>query len=345
MLFRPFRLLTWLKLGFIGFLGGGMVVASSGFNFNAPVTPPRTPSGDVPPNVAEIYQAIRHIHLADYFHLFVIGLAVIVVIALIFLYLFCRFRFILFDSVVTGRASVGRGWRLYSSQANRYFGFWLVYRLVTWGVILLIVGMPLWHAYKNGVFNGDNSLSAFFAIIASIALGALAASIVFGIISTLAKDFVMPVLALDDLALGDAWSAVWRVVVSEPGAWAAYLGLKLLCAIGAWICLTIASVLLILPALIIIGIPTGILAAIGAVAFKSIGAAAGIIIFCIAGAVAATGFCSLYMILGAPVTVFFASYAFYFFGGRYPKLAALLWPQPVSPAPATQMASPQPATQ
>ena len=145
-------------------------------------------------------------------------------LALIFLYLFCRFRFILFDSVVTGQPAIGRGWRQYASQANRYFGFWLVFRLVNWAVVVLIVGVPLWHAYKSGLFSGDNSLPAFFAVIASIALGALAAGIVFAIMSTLAKDFVMPVLALDDLPLGDAWSAVWRVVVSEPGAWAAYHG-------------------------------------------------------------------------------------------------------------------------
>lgn len=341
MLFRPFRLGAWLKMGFIGFLGGGMVIASGGLNFRAPVIPPKTPRGDVPPDVADIYQAIRHIHLADYFHLFVIAVAVIVVIALIFLYLFSRFRFILFDSVVTARPAVGRGWRIYVSQANRYFGFWLVFRLVHWAVMFLIVGLPLWHAYKNGVFSGDNSLPAFFTIIASIALGALAASIVFAVVSTLAKDFVMPVLALDDLALGDAWSAVWRVVASEPGAWAAYMGLKLLCAVGAWVCLTIAFFVVALPAFIVIGIPAGILVAIGVLVFKTVGALAGIIVFCLAGLLVAAGFACLLMILGAPVTVFFAAYAFYFFGGRYPKLAALLWPQPIPP-PIPQMAGTQP---
>jgi hypothetical protein len=35
----------------------------------------------------------------------------------------------------------------------------------------------------------------------------------------------------------------------------------------------------------------------------------------------------LALILTAPISVFFTSYALYFFGGRYPRLAALLWPQ------------------
>jgi len=344
MLFHPFRLSNWLKMGFIGFLSGGMVVANSGFNFRAPVIPPGT-HRDASPDAADIYQAIRHIHLADYFHLFVIAAVVIAVIALVFLYLFSRFRFVLFDSVITGRPVIDRGWRLYASQANRYFGFWLVFRLVHLAVMFLIVGLPLLHAYRTGVFSGDNSLPALFAVIASIALAALTAGIIFAVVSTLAKDFVMPVLALDDLALGDAWSAVWRVVASEPGAWAAYMGLKLLCAVGAGFCLAIAFFIAVLPAFIVIGIPAGLLVALGVLVFKGVGALAGIIIFCLAGLLVAAGFACLLMILGAPVTVFFASYAFYFFGGRYPKLAALLWPQPLPPAPVTQMAGAQPTPQ
>jgi hypothetical protein len=333
MLFRPFRLGTWLKIGFIGLLGGGAVVANGGFNFRVPAVPSGGHRGDLPPETEDIFRAIRAIHLADYFYIFLIVIAVIIVFALIFLYLFCRFRFILFDTVVTGQAGVGRGWRKYESQANRYFGFWLAFRLLNWATMFLIVGMPLWHAYKSGVFSGDNSLPEFFAILASIALAAIAAGIVLAIVSTLAKDFVMPVVALDDLSIGDAWSAVWRVVASEPRAWAAYMGMKLLCALGSGIALSIAFVIAMLPAAIVIGIPVGVLVAIGILAFKTIGAVAGIIICGIAGLLAAAGFLCLLLMLTAPVSVFFTSYALYFFGGRYPKLAALLWPQPVPPAP------------
>jgi len=155
MLFRPFRLGMWLKIGLIGLLGGAVVSGGGGSNFRAPVMPRKVPQGDLPHNVDDILRAIRSIHLADYFHIIVIVIAVIVVLALIFLYLFCRFRFILFDTVITGRAEIARGWQKYESQANRYFGFWLVFKLVTWGAFFLIVGWPLWRAYKNGLFSGD----------------------------------------------------------------------------------------------------------------------------------------------------------------------------------------------
>jgi hypothetical protein len=344
MLFHPFRVGTWLKIGLIGLLGGGAIVSGGGSSFRVPAIP-RNGHGDLPPNAEDILRAIRSIHLADYFHVFVIVIGVIVVLALIFLYLFCRFRFILFDSVVTGQPDIESGWRKYESQANRYFGFWLAFRLATWGALVLIVGVPLWKAYKSGIFSGDNSLPIFFAMIASVALGALVVGIAFAIVSTLAKDFVMPVLALDDLSVGDAWSAVWRVAASEPGAWAAYMGMKLLCAIGSSIALSVAFVIAMLPALIVIGIPVGILAVLGVVAFKTIGAVFGIIIVCVAVLLAAAGFVCLLLFLTAPISVFFTSYALYFFGGRYPKLAALLSPQPVPPAPISPTAVTQPLPQ
>ena len=344
MLFHPFRLGTWLKMGLIGLLGGGAIVSGGGSNFRVPAIP-RNGHRNLPPNTEDILRAMRSIHLADYFHVFVIVIGVIVVLALIFLYLFCRFRFILFDSVVTGQPDIESGWRKYESQANRYFGFWLAFRLTTWGALVLIVGVPLWKAYKSGIFSGDNSLPIFFAMIASVALGALVVGIAFAVVSTLAKDFVMPVLALDDLSVGDAWSAVWRVAASEPGAWAAYMGMKLLCAIGSSIALTIAFVIAMLPAFIVIGIPVGILVVLGVFAFKTIGAVAGIIVCCIAALLAAAGIVCLLLILTAPISVFFTSYALYFFGGRYPKLAALLSPQPIPLAPISPAAVTQPLPQ
>lgn len=344
MLFHPFRLSTWLKIGFIGLLGGGVARFSGNFNFRAPVIPPEIHGGNFPDDpFREIQRVLHSIHLADYAHIIIGVLITILAVSLIFLYLFCRFRFVLFDSVITGQPVVGRGWRLYASQANRYFGFWLVFRLVNWSVIALIVGVPLWHAYKNGVFSGDNSLFAFLEIIGSIALGAFAAMIVFAVISTLMKDFIMPIMALDDLTLGDAWSVLWRVIASEPGAWAGYLALKLVLTLVGGIAMGIASVVALLPAMVVLAIPVGLLVALGIVTLKAAGMALAIIFFSLAGLLVVTCILLLTVFLAAPFTVFFASYAFYFFGGRYPKLGALLWPQPAPIAPVPQMAGTQPA--
>lgn len=342
MLFKPFRLGTWIKMGFIGLLGGGLATAN--LNFRGQMFTPQFPRGEFPSDpLYEIQRAIRTVHLADYFHLIVICVAVVIAISLVFLYLFCRFRFVLFDSVISGQPTVGRGWRQYASQANRYFGFWLVFRLVTLGAMALIIGMPLWNAYKSGVFSGDDSVPALFHLLASIAVGAIAAGAVLAIVSTLMKDFIMPIMALDDLLLGDAWSALWRVIASEPGAWLGYLGMKVVFAIGAGIALGIAAVIAMLPACVIVGIPVAAFAVPGIFALKAGATAVAVVLFVIAGLLAAAGMCCVYMMLAAPLSVFFPAYAFYFFGGRYPKLGALLWPQPAPPTPAPQMAGTQPA--
>jgi hypothetical protein len=65
MLFKPFRLGIWLKMGFIGLLGGGVARFSSGnLNFRGPMFPPsRTPSGRMPDDpFAELrlYSCDRH---------------------------------------------------------------------------------------------------------------------------------------------------------------------------------------------------------------------------------------------------------------------------------------------
>jgi hypothetical protein len=332
-------------MGFIGLLGGGVARFSGNLNFRGPIVPPHTPRSGMPEDpFAELQRLMHSIHVADYLHAIMIGLIIAVAISLIFLYLFCRFRFVLFDSVITTQPAVGRGWRLYASQANRYFGFWLVFRLVNLGVIALIIGVPLWHAYKSGALGGDDSLLVLFKLFASIALGAIAAGIVFAIISTLMKDFIMPIMALDDLALGDAWSALWRVIASEPRAWAGYLGMKLVLTIGAGIALAIASFIVLIPAIVLLGIPVGIFVGLGVFTLKTAGLAVGVAMFAIGGLIAAAGGCCIYMLLTAPITVFFASYAFYFFGGRYPKLGALLWPQPTPVTPVPQMAGTQPVS-
>jgi hypothetical protein len=335
LLFQRFRLGIWLRFGLIGLLGGGLVTAGGGgggSSFNPDNLNSRLPSGQGSPQLADIARAIRSVHLADYIQYFVAGFVAIVVLAMVFQYLFCRFRFILFDAVVTGQPDIGKGWNKYGSQAYRYFGFWLAYRLTYWGALFMIVGVPLLHAYKAGVFSRDNSLPELFAVFAPIGLSLLVMSICFAVVSTLVKDFVLPVLALDDFTLGDAWSAVWRVVSSEPGAWALYMVMKLVSAFLAGIAFAIAFVIALIPTLIAVGIPAGILIAIGVVIIKAGSVVGGGVVCGIAGLIIVAGVFFVLLLLSAPVSVFFASYAFYFFGGRYPKLAALLWPQPIPPA-------------
>lgn len=330
MLFQPFRISTWLKMGFIGWLAGGFITMRIGFR--GPVMPLQFPRERLPRDpVEEINRLIRAVQAHENFVALLIALAIIgLVLGVVFLYLFCRFRFILFDSVLSARAAVGRGWRGYSPQANRYFGFWFVYALVKWGTLGVVVGLPLWRAYKNGLFQGANPVGAIVGLVATVGFALFSLAIVFSIVSTLLTDFILPLMALDDLSFAAAWSAVRELVAAEPGSWAGYMGLKLVLALATGIGVSIASVFLVLALLVVLVIPVGLLGGIGVVLMKTAGPAGlamggfliGVAVLFVIAAVI-----SLVLFVIAPVSVFFSAYALYFFGGRYPKLGALLWPQ------------------
>jgi hypothetical protein len=332
----PFRLRTWIKMGFIGWLAGGVVTVS--LNVRGPMLPRNFPGGTFPndpfKDINEAIRSIRFEQLAGVVALLVVVLLTALIVSLIFSYLFSRFRFILFDSVISGQVVIGRGWQRYRDQGNRYFLFWLVFNLATWVALWFIVGVPIWHAYKHGLFQGDQPLFAFFDLLASVALGLLAFGLVAGVISTLAKDFIMPMMALDNLTIGQAFSALKEYIAAEPGAWAGYFGMKLALAFGAGIVLGLASAFAFLVLLLVMMIPAAVLILLGVLAMKA-AIGLGIAIFVLTGiAVVIACFCMAFCLM-APVSVFFAAYAFYFFGGRYPRLGGLLWPQPPPPAPPT----------
>jgi hypothetical protein len=324
----PFHFKTWLKMGFIGWLAGELAGGTHfGGNFPGQWSTP-APTHPRVPNV--------HFPGGEIFVIIGAVLAFVVIVGIIFTYLFSRFRFVLFDSVLKRDIMIGRGWHLYGSQAGRYFGFWLLFSLLSFACVVGIVGIPLMHAYKAGVFqHGFDDLQAIFMLMGSVFLGLFLFGLAFFILSTLAKDFLVPLMALDNLSVGDAWTVLKNMGKAEPWAFLGYLGLKFVLYIVAIMLFSIAMVI----AAIMFAIPVGLLFLIGFLIAKVAGGiSAGLAIaLCVAGGtIAAAVFVCLAMALSAPFCAFFASYSLYFFGGRYPKLGALLWPEtPITPQPAS----------
>jgi hypothetical protein len=170
-------------------------------------------------------------------------------------------------------------------------------------------------------------------------LGAFLFAIIAAIIASLANDFAVPLLALDDATIGGAWSALKEMISAEPWAFAGYLGMKVVLSIAAGIVIGIAMIVVLL----VLAVPAVVVVAMLAYLLKDSGAAGmaiGILLAVIGILVALALLLSLSMLATAPVSVFFTSYAFYFLGGRYPRLGALLWPPP--PAPITPPLMPPP---
>lgn len=334
MLFRPFRLRTWIKVGFMAWLAGS-AGAGGNFNYNGG----SLPNGEMPPGLHDIEGTIRNF-LFEHWPL-ILSIAVFVfLIWLVFLYISCRFRFILLDSVLWRDAQIGRGWQNYRQQGGRYFGFMVAFGLLSTLVLGLMIGIPLWRAYKSGVFSSGNPLAELLRILIPMILGVFVFVIVAAIVNSLATDFVTPLMALDNMTIGQSWRALRELAAAEPGAFAGYLGMKLVLSIAAGIASAIAMVM----ALLILAIPAVILVVIFIALLKGAGAVAAAV-----GIVAAVigivlGIClvfTLVFLVTAPIGVFFTAYSLYFFSGRYPKLDGLLWP-PAPVQPSSPWATPPP---
>lgn len=329
MLFRPFRLKTWLKIGFIGWIAGGSA-ASGNFNYSVPSMPPGQASPF--PSLQDVEPAVRNF-LSHYWPLIAVMAALVVAISLVFAYLSCRFRFILMDTVLQKDPQIGRGWSLYRAQAHRYLAFIVSFLFIFWALLALTVGLPLWRAYKAGILHSDNLLPEIFGVLGLIILGSSIVALLAGIVLSLANDFGVPVLALDNLTLGGALSVLKQIIAADFWAFAGYLGMKLVLTIAAGIVIAIpfiaVFVILMLPAILLVVLVVAMVKAMGAM-----GIAVGIFLGAIGGVAFVVLLSGSGLLALAPLSVFFTSYSLYFFGGRYPKLGALLSPEPAPIPPA-----------
>jgi hypothetical protein len=164
--------------------------------------------------------------------------------------------------------------------------------------------------------------------------------IVAAILASLANDFGVPLLALGDMTIGGAWHALRKMIAAEPWAYAGYLGMKLVLSIAAGIIMAIAGLFIFL----ILLIPGAIAAIAGVAIAKAAGPMVGIILAVVGGLLALAIVLVIGMLLSAPIAVFFTSYSLHFYGGRYPTLGAVLWPQPPAPVAPPPLVPPPPFT-
>jgi hypothetical protein len=152
---------------------------------------------------------------------------------------------------------------------------------------------------------------------------------------------MVPALALDNMTIGDAWAQLRAMISAESGAFIVYLLMKMVLSFAGGALVGIAMIIVI----VVIAIPSVLLVLFFAAIFKDAGPsgmAFGTILAIIGIFIAAAAFLMLIMLATAPVAVFFTSYAFYFLGGRYPRLGNQLWPPIPAPIPPPPMSSPPP---
>jgi hypothetical protein len=328
-LFAPFRFGQWSRLALVAILAGELHVGGCNFGNWGQLASHRRNSGQE--FLAPAFPHIDPARIAQFAGLIAVIVFLAVVLFFVFLYINSVFRFILFESVLRKECSIGDGWQRWHRTGRRYFLWQLVLVISTAVFFGMLVGIPL---AMMGAAVGSMKSSA--GHVAGIAGGAilligivLFCALALIVVQVLARDFLVPIMALEDLDFADAWSRLFGLMRGDLGKYAVYLLLKLVMVIAAWI---LFSILALIPALAIIG-PSVVVIIAGAAAGLTwnVTTVSLVVIF---------GFMALLLLLyvialvATPATIFFPAYAMYFFAARYPNLGALLNPTPVPAPPA-----------
>lgn len=337
-LFARFRFGQWSRLALVGILAGELHTSScnfGNFNFNLPAQ-----KGGDEFLAAPVFPHIDPARIAQFAGVIALGLFAILILFFIFLYFNSIFRFILFDSVLRRECSISQGWQRWRRAGGRFFLWQLVFQIVAFLFLAVLVGIPVLLAIsagwmKNPSLHAGGMLGGVLLLVCVVLFCALIASI----IQILAKDFLVPIMALEDLDFADGWSRLLGLMRGEIGKYAIYILLKIVLTIAAAI---LFGIIAIIPTLII-AVPSVVivLAAKAAGLGWSVTTISFAVIF---GTIALLVLIYMIALTSVPAMVFFPAYAMYFFASRYPNLNALLNPAPPAPVapPAVELPPPEP---
>ncbi|HVS04187.1 MAG TPA: hypothetical protein VMT16_15595 [Thermoanaerobaculia bacterium] len=232
----PFRLERWLALGFVSFLDGcGRGAASGGFQL--PGGPGGAPGGgglggrDGAADLAGLWAWIGE-YLGIILAVAALALMVIVALVAVVLWINSRGVFMYLDDVATGRFEVVRPWREHRDRAWSYFG-WSFGVAMAGLLALLMLLMPLAWMVVSLVSGATNA----GAIAAGLGSGCLLVllMVALSLFSLVLRDFAAPLQVSLGVSCGRALREAGRLIAAHPGAFAAYLGLKIAFSIAAGI--------------------------------------------------------------------------------------------------------------
>jgi hypothetical protein len=324
-LFRPFRWGQWFRLALVGILAAELHTGGCNFgNVHVPLShPQRGGDGFLPAGFPHIDPA----RIAQFAGLIVAAILLAMIVFFVFLYISSVFRFILFDSVLRRQCAIGEGWNRWHRAGRRFFLWQLVFQISVGLFFALLAGTALAVAAAAGWIHDPGRhmggiVAGVVLLVGVVLLFALGAAAV----QVLGKDFLVPIMALEDLDFADGWSRLLAMIRPELGKYAVYLLLKLVLAIAAAI---LFGLIAIIPALVL---------AAPAVVAVLLGHAAGlgwnvttISLAVIFGTLLLLALIYVIGWVSVPATVFFPAYSIYFFAARYPNLDALLHPAPPAP--------------
>lgn len=336
-LFTRFRWGQWSRLALVGILAAE--VHAGGCNFGnlggrLPHIPNKSRTGVLPSS--SLPTALPHFnpshlsqHIGQFLGLIVVGIFVAIVLAFVFLFISSVFRFILFDSVLKRECSISDGWHTWRRAGSRFFLWQIVFQISAMLFLAVLVGLPLAMAFAAGWAHDLEHHLGRIVVGVILFIGLILVFVLTAAtVQVLARDFLVPIMALENLDFADGWHRLLAIIRPEKGRFAIYLLLKLVLSIAAAM---LFGIIAIFPAMFtIIPAVVAVLAGRAAGLAWTVTTVSLAIIF---GTLLLLLMIYLIAMVCVPATVFFPAYAMYFLASRYPQLDALLNPPPAAAAP------------
>ena len=219
ILFNPFEIEKWFIIGFCAWLaflgeGGGPSMPSGGGGH----------PGDFGEFIAE--------HLAVIIIVAVVILVIGFTIGIVLTWLSSRGRFMFLHCVAENKAQVKFPWRQYRKQGNSLF----LFRVALMFIGLFCFGLLIAGGIVLGiVFGRGGSPGLIILIVAVFILLLIPLAIIFGVIGKFLKDFVVPIMYVNNSTCMEGWRRFTLVLSANKGRFALYILFQIVIgmAIGA----------------------------------------------------------------------------------------------------------------
>jgi hypothetical protein len=328
ILFRPFRIGVWSRLAVVGLLTGEF--AGGGWGGSPNIHLPSSGGGRRFSGLWTYAEPVWP-QMERYLPWILLGVGVALLFGWLWLYVASVSRFILFEAVLYRRCKIREGWRRWRGPGLHYFFWEFGFSFASVIVLAAIVGVPVLLVWRAGWFHNPDA--HFVALmLGGIALFLVAAAVFLAsaVVSLFAKDFLVPVMALEHLGVWEGWRRLLPMLGAEKPAYAGYALMKIVLAVGSAILFGILdffAILFLLIPLGLLGVAAYFVAKAAALSWNA-GTISAVVVLSVA---AMGGIFWLISFLYAPGLVFFQSYTLQFFASRYPLLDAALHPAPPPP--------------
>ena len=221
MLFRPFDFAKWLTVAFAAFLAGNF-----GGNF-------RTGRSW---NIPDWNYRFRRDGFSDWnfepwlIALFVGGGLFVLALAIVWMWVSARGRFMFTDCVVKNRGAIAEPWHEYRREGNSFFIFSLVIGLCCFLLVALTV-LFMWMLFGGFGRDDGGAMSVIFIVmIAVVVLFWVVISIVVGVVT----HFMVPVMYRRRCSAREAFFDVLKLIGAYPGPFVLFVlfSIALVIAVG-----------------------------------------------------------------------------------------------------------------